>query len=130
MCRETKFFHDLHTSPLPESMTDFAKKRLPCGAVLAENLYKIHRYIRDGADINAQDLDGWTLLHYAACFNKSDKAIRALLKAGANPNIKAKDGRTPLHLAVQHDGPTEVITALERGGADLSVLNDGSVKTL
>jgi ankyrin repeat protein/beta-lactamase regulating signal transducer with metallopeptidase domain len=57
-----------------------------------------------GADPNAQDRCGWSLLHYAGGF---PDMVRLLLEKGANPNIVERErGRTPLHnvAAGQHEG--------------------------
>ncbi len=48
-----------------------------------------------GADINAQDEDGWTPLHIAAI--KANKVLANLLvESGAKPDIKDNFGRVPL----------------------------------
>ena len=51
-----------------------------------------------GADLNACDDEGGTLLHLAAELGDSD-LVTALLLAGANPNVQARHGLTPLDLA-------------------------------
>jgi len=57
-----------------------------------------------GADINAQDKDGWTALHLAARHGNSE-AVRLLLDNGANPDLVTKpneDGITALDLAAYY----------------------------
>lgn len=49
------------------------------------------------ANINEQDTDGWTLLHYAANSNNKNFAD-FLLCNGANPNIQNNLGATALHI--------------------------------
>ena len=44
-------------------------------------------------DINHQDNNGWTALHYAAYFGHYE-AMEALVRLGANPNIKCHSGET------------------------------------
>lgn len=47
-------------------------------------------------DLNKQDQQGRTLLHYTSCRGQHDM-IELLLEKGADPNIKDKNGNTPLH---------------------------------
>jgi predicted LPLAT superfamily acyltransferase len=49
--------------------------------------------------VNAQNEQGYTLLHFAAQMG-SLEAVRALLDRDADPTIKANDGRIALDLAV------------------------------
>lgn len=68
-------------------------------------------------DINAIDINGNTLVHFAA---KSDDAdiLKILLDRGANINFKAKTtGRSPLHIAVEW-GKKRNVTILLSHGAD------------
>ncbi|WGL52515.1 ankyrin repeat domain-containing protein [Nocardioides sp. BP30] len=51
-----------------------------------------------GAEVNRQNSDGRTALHYAAGAGRT--AVELLLEGGADPNAVAVDGRTPLHEAV------------------------------
>ena len=47
-------------------------------------------------DLNKQDQQGRTLLHYTGSRGQIDM-IELLLEKGADPNIKDKNGNTPLH---------------------------------
>jgi hypothetical protein len=51
--------------------------------------------IKAGADVNAQDSEGNTLLYWASC-NKDRESVELLLKAGADPNVKNLRGRKPI----------------------------------
>ena len=44
-----------------------------------------------GASVNAQDVDGWSPLHFAAHHGKVESA-RALLQAGARPSLANRNG--------------------------------------
>jgi ankyrin repeat protein len=50
-------------------------------------------------NLNGQDEDGWTVLHWVV-FHDQVEIVRQLLEKGANVNLKAKKRRIPLHLAV------------------------------
>lgn len=51
-------------------------------------------------ELDIQDTDGYTPLHYAVS-NSSIKLVEYLLKKGANPNLRTIDElKTPLHLAI------------------------------
>jgi len=74
-----------------------------------------------GAEVNARDKDGCTLLHYVAgidvnpmCTRRPDTEliapIKYLLSVGADPTIKNKDGATPLDLAVKRNNVNAVAT--------------------
>ncbi|KAF8383263.1 hypothetical protein PRIPAC_72405 [Pristionchus pacificus] len=52
-------------------------------------------------DVNQQDEDGNTALHYA-CRNARPAMARRLLEAGADPSIDNELDRTPLHVAAQN----------------------------
>jgi ankyrin repeat protein len=52
-----------------------------------------------GANVNAADRWGWSLLHYTVWPSNADMT-KVLLEKGANPNIVERtEGRTPLHYA-------------------------------
>lgn len=62
-------------------------------------------------DTDAQDLNGWTALHYAA-YRNGYRVIKVLLDNGANRNVRDMNGRKPIHLARFFD-KGDCISALE-----------------
>lgn len=67
-------------------------------------------------DINIQDDNGWTALHWAAVRGDVD-AVRFLIAAGANSEAQEKCGATALHYAA-HRGSVAVAQQLLDVGAD------------
>ncbi|CAO3639358.1 unnamed protein product [Mucor fragilis] len=62
------------------------------------------------SDINQQDANGWTALHYAAA-NNNVRLVLALLKRHARSDITNGGGMTPLDLAVDRQS-VQAVTAL------------------
>jgi len=60
---------------------------------------EIARQYFDGADLNIQDDNGWTALHFAAQY-QSVSAVKTLIKFGAEVDLKNNNGNTPLYRAV------------------------------
>ena len=58
--------------------------------------------IAAGADVNLQDANQTTALHYAVMFKNYDLVLM-LLEAGANPNHKNNVGQSPYDLALIHN---------------------------
>src|SRR6185295_17186622 len=54
--------------------------------------------LRDGADVNAQNLEGRTALMFAI-INLRTATVKTLLQFGADVNVQARCGCTPLMLA-------------------------------
>ncbi|VDP90632.1 unnamed protein product [Echinostoma caproni] len=80
----------------------------------------IHYLANHGAQLNGQDANGWTALHYAA-IRGNEVATRQLLQ---EPNIDIEacvlvdhEGMRPLHLAVAHN-ETEIVRRLLAANAD------------
>ena len=92
---------------------------------------KVRQLIQDGADVNAQNKDGWTPLMVAAYNNSNSETLMALIEAGAGINAKDKDGWTPLMVAAQYNPHLKALTALLEAGADVYVKgNDGGTPLL
>ena len=92
--------------------------RLHCiNFLLQLDFKKAEDLIKEGADPNTQDNNGWTPLHEVAQRNHLE-LVRLLLEAGANPNIPGGDENyTPLHDAVEA-GHVETVKLLIERGAD------------
>ncbi|WP_339045353.1 ankyrin repeat domain-containing protein [Candidatus Mesenet endosymbiont of Agriotes lineatus] len=75
-------------------------------------------------DVNIQDdeHDNWSLLHYAIFHNKPS-IVRLLLNLGANLEIQAKKGMRPLHLAVFYNR-VEIAKILLDEKADVNVVGN------
>ena len=96
------------------------REKESCTEIVSLDLYRLvidedYSGIRDIYDdlkhLNFQDDKGWTLLHWAAQFDKQELA-EWLLKGGANVHARSRNGMTPLHASSKR-GITE--TLLESG---------------
>jgi ankyrin repeat protein len=88
------------------------------------NLKVAEILLKHGADVNAQDNQGWTALHFAAQ-NYSEEAIKMLLANNCEVDVKDMHGNTPLFRAVFNSkGRGEVIQLLICHGADKNLKNN------
>lgn len=62
----------------------------------------IKQAVEQGADINAQDEKGKTILHYAATYGRAE-LIEEALKLGADPSIKDNQNQTAMDCAIKQD---------------------------
>ena len=76
--------------------------------------------VNAGADVNAENKDGWTPLRFAAARSKDAAVVAALVEAGADVNAEDEHGRTPLRLAARSNGAA-VVVALVEAGADVNM---------
>ncbi len=84
-------------------------------AAAAGNLPMVRHLKKQGADINAQDLDGWSSLHFAA-FEGHLPVVKYLVgQQGANINNKDKRGRDTLHFAIYKNHLLVVKYLVEHG---------------
>ncbi|KTD57843.1 ankyrin repeat domain-containing protein [Legionella shakespearei] len=65
--------------------------------IAADDFKGLRTALAKGLDINAQDGEGWTLLHQAVVFTRQE-IVHWLLERHANATIKNNDGAIPLQL--------------------------------
>ena len=87
---------------------------------------------KHGADLNAQDEDGWTPVYTTAVSEDIEEGVRVevlkvLHELGANMNTPDNEGKTPVWAAAE-GGCVEVVKALGELGADI-VSSDEDGKT-
>src|SRR5262245_7145105 len=85
-------------------------------AVKAGDASTIRTLLKQRPDVNSQEPDGMTALHWAVRNNDVDTA-QLLIRAGANVKAANRYGVTPLALAAENGNAT-LIEALLKAGAD------------
>ena len=85
----------------------------------------IRFYLDCGVSVNAQDIYGRTLLHYAMQ-NKNGNAALLLLEAGANPNTPDIDNITPLGMIGYIPERMDVLQAMLNNGGNVHYKNANS----
>lgn len=74
-----------------------------------ENFNFIQALVKAGANVNAQDVNGRTALHFIACGSEKNddenslKIAQFLIERGADISIKDNDGKSPADLAVEEN---------------------------
>ena len=87
----------------------------------------IKELIKEGANVNAVNKYGWTVLMQAAYFGKVD-AAKTLIEAGADVNAKSNDGWTAL-MEAAHNGNVEMVKILIEEKADVNAKMTAGVDT-
>jgi hypothetical protein len=88
---------------------------------------EVIKAIQTGADLNAQDANGFTPLHCAVYNNYLD-VVRILVNSGANINVKdvkIHEGWTPVHYASAR-GRLDILKALLQSSQDPHILNQSN----
>lgn len=83
---------------------------------------KLEKLIKSGIDLNLQDKNGWTYLHYAAVYSNSE-IIELLVKNGAKLEIKNNNENTPLLESMLYSNKETLISLLNLG-ANISTKNN------
>ncbi|WP_265021563.1 ankyrin repeat domain-containing protein [Wolbachia endosymbiont (group A) of Icerya purchasi] len=84
------------------------------------DLEKVRDGIRQGANVNVQDGQGWTPVFWAIQKNNFN-IVELLLDNNADIKVKDNEGWTPIHWAVQL-GSLDVVKRLVERGADVNAL--------
>ena len=94
-------------------------------AVQSGHLEMVQRLILYKANVNAQNVVGWTPLHTASRLRQPNiDVIRLLLEGGVHVDAQAKDASTALHEALTH-GSQEVVRLLLEHGASVEMKDYG-----
>jgi len=103
----------------PERKREFNSKLFD--AISKGNIDEIKYYLESGADPNANALNGWTPLHYAASYNDKE-ATKLILEYGGDVNARDVEGMTPLALAALENN-TQVAELLIKNDANVNERN-------
>lgn len=100
-------------------------------SVIANDIGKVKNLIENKANINIQDDNGWSPLHFAAQeFN--EEMISFLLNNNANPNLKDANGNTPLSTALFNSKgiDTNIFNEFLKYGGDPELKNNYGVSAI
>ena len=107
------YYHYYYDNTGIANVFEAAEKSTPC---------KVGKYLRiHSPDLKETDVNGYTLLMYAAA-NQDADMVKTFLEVGAKPDAEAKDGMTPLLMAILKQN-TEAAKMLIDAGADVNHIN-------
>ena len=86
------------------------------------NKKKVEELLKEGANVNAKNSDGYTALILASS-NGRTEIVAMLLEKGADVNAKDKYNATAL-IKASSNGHTEIVAKLLDAGADVNAKND------
>lgn len=89
-----------------------------------ENIIEI--LLNRGADINLQNIHGYSAFMLAVIFNPSNtiNTLQTLLNAGADIELRDSEGNTSLQLAVRFEKEDLIMFLIENGEADINSQNN------
>ena len=85
---------------------------------------KIKAFIKLGANVNARNNDGMTVLMLNAINNPNSEDIKILVAAGADLNAKTRNGSTALMLAAEKCKTPDIMKVLIALSADVNTSDD------
>ena len=88
------------------------------------NMEKITRLIQEGADVNAVDGFGNTVLMFAALGNSNPDVLRVLIENGADVNAAKNDGITPLMFAANRNSNPDITQVLIKNDAGVNAADN------
>jgi len=91
-------------------------------------LEEVIELLAAGADVNAQDIFGYTPLHLASR-NGALSIVKVLLQNNAHINAASERGDTPLHWAIFFEH-TAIVEILIKAGADLDAKDEDDATPL
>lgn len=111
-----------------ETALHLAAKRYPFGPQPEKAAEIIRQLLRSGADVNAQDANGYTPLLFAI-MEENTAALVALLQAQPNLNAAIKEGLPPLYYAAVIRPNAEIVRLLIEKGANAKAIIGSSEKS-
>jgi ankyrin repeat protein len=115
-----------------KSKVEYRKGKAEMGQELATalgqahaDLARVQALINNGADVNAKNGYGMTML-FAAANNDNVDIVRALIDKGADVNARCNDGDTPLMVAKR----TDIARLLINKGANVNARSDRDGRTV
>ena len=108
-----------------------AKDKALFEAAKSGTVADIKAALKNGANVNAMDGEGYTVLMCAAFWNTNPDVIKALIAAGADVNAtRTENGYTALMYAALFNSNPDVIKALIAAGADVNARTEDGLTAL